>query len=193
MACWAAIATGLIQAFTSKDVLSTNNSTLTITAYTVNDGNGGADYTLTTHTATGTITPAALSINAVTDSKVYDSTTTSSKTPTVNGLPLRHGDWSEPGVHLQERARHQRQHADRHRLHGQRPRRRRRLHGDHAHATGTITPAALTSAPHRRKATTAPPVRQRRPRSTACWAATRRPAWSRHSLPRTCSAPTTAP
>ena len=78
--------TGLSQAFTSRNVLGTNNSTLTVTAYTVNDGNGGADYTVTTHTATGTITPAALSISAVTDSKTYDSTTTSSKTPTVSGL-----------------------------------------------------------------------------------------------------------
>ena len=67
-------------------MLGSNGSTLTVTAYTVNDGNGGADYTVTTHTATGTITPAALSISAVTDSKVYDSTTASSKTPTVSGL-----------------------------------------------------------------------------------------------------------
>ena len=67
-------------------MLGTNGSTLTVTAYTVNDGNGGADYTVTTHTATGTITPAALSISAVTDSKTYDSTTSSSKIPTVSGL-----------------------------------------------------------------------------------------------------------
>ncbi len=33
--------TGLSQAFTSKDVLGSNGSTLTVTAYTVNDGNGG--------------------------------------------------------------------------------------------------------------------------------------------------------
>ena len=69
----------------SSNALGTNK-TLTVTAYTVNDGNSGADYTVTTHTASGTITPAALSISAVTDSKVYDSTTASSKTPTVSGL-----------------------------------------------------------------------------------------------------------
>ena len=38
-------------------------------------------------TASGTITPAALTLNALTDSKTYDGTTTSTKTPTVSGLP----------------------------------------------------------------------------------------------------------
>ena len=49
--------TGLTQAFTSKNVLGANGSTLTVTGYTVNDGDGGKDYTVTTETATGTITP----------------------------------------------------------------------------------------------------------------------------------------
>ena len=35
--------TGLSQAFTSRNVLGTNDSTLTVTAYTVNDGDGGAN------------------------------------------------------------------------------------------------------------------------------------------------------
>ena len=67
--------TGLVQAFASRHVLGTNGSTLSVTGYTVNDGNSGADYTVTTHTALGTITPAALDITAVTDSKTYDGTT----------------------------------------------------------------------------------------------------------------------
>jgi hypothetical protein len=77
--------TGLSQAFTSRHVLGTNGSTLVVTSYTVNDGNGGADYTVATQNAEGTITPAALTITATTDSKQYDGTTTSSQTPTVSG------------------------------------------------------------------------------------------------------------
>ncbi len=74
------------QAFTSKNVLGTGASTLVVTGYTVNDGNGGADYTVATATATGTITPAALTILATTDTKVYDGTVASSKAPTTSTL-----------------------------------------------------------------------------------------------------------
>ena len=78
--------TGLVQAFQSKDVLGVGGSTLQVTGYQVNDGNGGADYTVTLQTATGTITPAALTISAVSDTKVYDGTLTSSETPAVGTL-----------------------------------------------------------------------------------------------------------
>ena len=78
--------TGLVQAFQSKDVLGAGGSTLQVTGYQVNDGNGGADYTVTLQTATGTITPAALTISAVSDTKVYDGTLTSSETPVVGTL-----------------------------------------------------------------------------------------------------------
>ena len=78
--------TGLVQAFESKDVLGAGGSTLQVTGYKVNDGNGGADYTVTLQTATGTITPAALTISAVSDTKVYDGTLTSSETPAVGTL-----------------------------------------------------------------------------------------------------------
>ena len=85
--------TGLSQAFTSKDVLGTGGSTLVVEAsYTVNDGNGGADYTVTLQSATGTITPAALTITATSDSKVYDGTTTSGQTPAESGLITVSGD-----------------------------------------------------------------------------------------------------
>ncbi|MBK9520964.1 MAG: hypothetical protein IPO13_04980 [Rhodocyclaceae bacterium] len=56
------------------------------TGYTVNDGNSGNNYTVTTNTAAGTITAAALALNAVTDSKVYDATTGSSGTVAKVGL-----------------------------------------------------------------------------------------------------------
>jgi len=78
--------TGLTQAFTSKNVLGANGSTLSVTSYTVNDGDGGNDYTVTTQNAAGSITPAALTISATSDTKVYDGTTTSSKTPTHGTL-----------------------------------------------------------------------------------------------------------
>ena len=48
-------------------MLGSDGSTLEVTAYTVNDGNGGNNYTRRrTSTASGTITPAAMVIvNAV--------------------------------------------------------------------------------------------------------------------------------
>src|SRR5258708_25060488 len=56
----------------------------------VNDGNGGADYSVTLHTATGTIRKAGLDIYATSDSRVYDGTTTSSAASTyqVSGKPV---------------------------------------------------------------------------------------------------------
>jgi len=79
--------TTLKQTFESKNVLGTGGSTLEV-SYVIGDGNSGGNYTVTTQTATGTITPAALTISAVTDSKTYDGTTISSQTPAyqVTGL-----------------------------------------------------------------------------------------------------------
>ncbi len=78
--------TGLMQAFSSKNVAGTGDSTLVVTGYTINDGNDGRDYTVTLQDAYGTIKPAALVITATSDTKVYDGTTTSSKTPIVGTL-----------------------------------------------------------------------------------------------------------
>ncbi len=79
--------TTLSEPFASKDVLGAGNSTLTV-SYVIDDGDGGADYSVTTETATGTITPAPIVISAVTATKVYDGTTASSQTPSfqVTGL-----------------------------------------------------------------------------------------------------------
>jgi hypothetical protein len=77
---------GLSQAFQSKNVLGTNGSTLYVSGYTVNDGNNGANYMVATVTAPGTITPAPLTLSAVTDTKVYDGGVSSSATPTSEGL-----------------------------------------------------------------------------------------------------------
>ena len=78
---------GLSQAFTSKDVLGTGGSTLVVEGELHGrDGNGGADYTVTLQSAAGTITPAALTITATSDSKIYDGTTTSAASPAVGTL-----------------------------------------------------------------------------------------------------------
>src|SRR5207248_870961 len=52
----------------------------------VNDGNSGNNYSYTFNTAGGTISKAALAISAVTDSKTYDGTTTSTLTPSFGSL-----------------------------------------------------------------------------------------------------------
>jgi MBG domain (YGX type) len=65
--------TGLTEAFASKNVLGASGSTLVVTGYTVNDGDGGKDYTVTTQTAPGTITPAPLLVRANNVSTVYGS------------------------------------------------------------------------------------------------------------------------
>ena len=75
--------TSLSQAFDSRNA---GSRTLTVTGFTVNDGNGGANYVVASNSATGTITPAPLTLNASTDSKVYDSTVGSLATPGVAGL-----------------------------------------------------------------------------------------------------------
>src|SRR5439155_22559848 len=55
-------------------------------AYTVNDGNLGGNYSVTLHTASGSISARTLDIKAVTDAKTYDANTWSCPTPTTPGL-----------------------------------------------------------------------------------------------------------
>jgi biopolymer transport protein ExbD len=75
---------GLVQAFDTKH--AGTGKTLTVTAYAVNDGNGGNNYIVTTvPTTTGVISPAAMTIVAVTDTKTYDGNVTSSGVPNVYG------------------------------------------------------------------------------------------------------------
>jgi filamentous hemagglutinin family protein len=54
--------------------------------YTVNDGNGGNNYVVTTVGNTGSITPATLTISAATETKTYDATTSGFNAPSVSGL-----------------------------------------------------------------------------------------------------------
>jgi hypothetical protein len=58
-------------------VLGTNGSTLVVTAYTINDGNSGANYDVTLHTAAGTITQKSLTVTGITaNNKAWDGNTT---------------------------------------------------------------------------------------------------------------------
>ncbi len=77
--------TGLTEVFNSKNVLGAGNSVLTVRGYTINDGNDGKNYTVTTQTATGTITPDPLTVRARSDSIVYGSSLPS-LTYTISGF-----------------------------------------------------------------------------------------------------------
>ena len=76
---------GLIEEYTNANAGS--NKTLSVSAYTVNAGDGGNDYTVTLVTiTTGLINPAPLTITATTNTKTYDSTTMAAASPSVSGL-----------------------------------------------------------------------------------------------------------
>ena len=77
--------TGLAETYDNKN--AGTNKTLSVSAYTVNDGNGGNNYAVTPVTnTTGVINKAGLTIAAVTNTKTYDGTTSAAATPTVTGL-----------------------------------------------------------------------------------------------------------
>jgi len=81
------------QNFQSKNVLGANLSTLVPSSgYTIHDGNSGNNYNVIPHNANGTITAAPLNIWAVTDSRQYNGTTSSSGTPTLGAGDLQTGD-----------------------------------------------------------------------------------------------------
>ncbi len=63
------------------------NKTVSVAGVTVNDGNAGGNYNVTlVNNTSSTINKAALTVNAVGASKVYDGTTSSTGTPTTAGL-----------------------------------------------------------------------------------------------------------
>ena len=79
--------TGLSETYNNQN--AGTGKTLTVAAgYTVNDGNGGANYTVTTATSTaGVINKAGLTITAAACTKTYDTTASATgATPTVTGL-----------------------------------------------------------------------------------------------------------
>ena len=77
--------TGLAESYDTKD--AGTGKTLSVSAYTVNDGNGGNNYTVSTATSTaGVINQAPLTITASANTKTYDGSTSAAATPTVGGL-----------------------------------------------------------------------------------------------------------
>ena len=77
------------QVFDKQGRAGPNGSTLQVTGYTINDGNDGADYTVTqVNTAQGTITPLALTASLTgTVQKVYDGGTAATLSSTNYSLP----------------------------------------------------------------------------------------------------------
>ncbi|CDO36499.1 MBG domain-containing protein [Novosphingobium sp. KN65.2] len=75
---------GLTQSFDSANA---GTRTLSVdTGYTINDGNGGGNYTVSFNTASGSITPAALVLSAVSDTRTYDATVGSTGSIGISGL-----------------------------------------------------------------------------------------------------------
>jgi uncharacterized protein YfiM (DUF2279 family) len=77
--------TGLAETYDTKN--AGTGKILSVSAYTVNDGNSGNNYTVSTATSTaGVINAATLTITAAANTKTYDGTTSAAATPTVGGL-----------------------------------------------------------------------------------------------------------
>ena len=75
--------TGAVQAYDSRNA---GSRTLSVTAYTVNDGNDGNNYDVdASATAAGTIDQAPLTVTAVPNVKTADGTTSAAATPSVTG------------------------------------------------------------------------------------------------------------
>jgi hypothetical protein len=80
------------QSYVNKDVQGTNSSTLAVNGgFVVNDGNGGNNYTVTTQTANGSITPRTLTVVAHSQRKIY-SERDLPLTYTVGGMGLLQGE-----------------------------------------------------------------------------------------------------
>ena len=94
-------ATGATGAFADKNVAG--NIVVQVSGLTIT-GAAIGNYTLAQPTTTANIMARAITVTAVTDTKVYDGTTTSAATPaiTVGTLAWRHGELHR-GVRQQER------------------------------------------------------------------------------------------
>ena len=89
--------TDKVQQFQSKDVKGANGSTLEVTTYTVNDGNSGGNYNVSTHTTSGTITKKNLTITGLSaQDKFYDGNVNA----TITGTPQLQGVISSDDVSI---------------------------------------------------------------------------------------------
>ena len=83
-------------------------------AGSVNDGNGGNNYTVTFVTnTTGVITTRAITVTAATNTKIYDGTTSAAATPTITSGSLAAGDTANFSETYDTQERGHRQDADR--------------------------------------------------------------------------------
>ena len=119
---------------------------LSVTAYTVNDGNGGNNYTVTmVNSASGAINKADLAITAATNTKTYDSTNGAAATPTVSGLERTDTVTGLVETYTSRRAPARARHCRFPQLHRQRRQRRHNYNVTTTNdTTGEIDQAALT-------------------------------------------------
>jgi hypothetical protein len=83
--------TGLVEAYADRN--AGTGKMLTVTAYTISDGNAGQNYTVATLPSTaGAIIARPITVTAAANSKVYDGTTSAAATPTVTVGSLVTGD-----------------------------------------------------------------------------------------------------
>ena len=75
--------TGLTEIFDNKNA---GTRQLLVSGYTINDGADGGNYAVSLDAASGSITPAPLTLSALPDTRVYNGTTGSLVTPTEAGL-----------------------------------------------------------------------------------------------------------
>jgi hypothetical protein len=74
---------GLVEVY--NDVNAGTGKTIRVSAYKVNDGNGGSNYAVTlVDNHTGVINPHALTITATTNTKIYDGTVSAAALPSVS-------------------------------------------------------------------------------------------------------------
>ena len=83
-ATYDAVGTAATQSFDNRNVGT--GKTLTASGLVMADGNGGANYAINyVNNTAGVITPAALTVTAQADTRVYNGTTSSSVAPVVTG------------------------------------------------------------------------------------------------------------
>ncbi len=76
---------GVVETYDTRNVGT--GKTLSVSAYTVNDGNSGGNYTVNTvGSSAGVISPATLTISAAGNVKIYDGTVVALGSPVVGGL-----------------------------------------------------------------------------------------------------------
>jgi hypothetical protein len=85
----------IVEVYQSANVMGSGGSTLQVSSYSVNDQNGGGNYSVTLATTSGTISARPITVTAVTTGKVYDGTKTANQSPAITSAlnpPIVAGD-----------------------------------------------------------------------------------------------------